>query len=73
MALSISVLFILLMHLTNGAQFLNITPLSLSSACLAANSCSACLGAARFGCAPALPVIVIVPFTSSMHRHNHRN
>ena len=27
-----SVLFILLMHLVNGAQFLNVTPLSLSSA-----------------------------------------
>ena len=46
-----SVLFILLMHLVNGAQFLNVTPLSLSSACLS----------------PALspsPVIVIVPLTS---------
>ena len=31
-----SVLFILLMHLVNGAQFLNITPLFLSSASLAA-------------------------------------
>ena len=47
-----SVLFILLMHLVNGAQFLNVTPLSLSSACSAAAS------------AP-LPVIVIVPFTST--------
>ena len=37
-ALSISVSFILLMHLVNGAQFLNITPLFLSSACLAAAS-----------------------------------
>ena len=35
-ALSISVSFILLMHLVNGARFLNITPLFLSSACLAA-------------------------------------
>ena len=46
-----SVLFILLIHLVNGAQFLNVTPLSLSSACIS----------------PALspsPVIVIVPFTS---------
>ena len=45
-----SVLFILLMHLVNGEQFLNITSLSLSSACLS----------------PAVfpaPVIVMVPFT----------
>ena len=46
-----SVLFILLMHLVNGVQFLNVTPLSLSSACLTAASSPA-------------PVIVIVPFTS---------
>ena len=39
------------MHLLNGAQFLNVTPLSLSSACLASTL------------APA-PVIAIVPFTS---------
>ena len=39
------------MHLVNGAQFLNVTFLSLSSACLAAASSPA-------------PVIVIVPFTS---------
>ena len=50
LALSISVLFIMFMHLTNGAQFLNVTPLSLSSACLAAAASPA-------------PVIVIVPFT----------
>ena len=50
-ALSMSVLFILLMHLVTGAQVLNITLLSLSSACLA------------WALAPA-PVIVIVPFTS---------
>ena len=46
-----SVLFILLMHLVIEAQFLNVTPLSLSSDYLS----------------PALypaPVIVIVPFTS---------
>ena len=36
LALFMSVLFILLMHLVNGAQFLNVTPLSLLSACLAA-------------------------------------
>ena len=39
------------MHLVNGAQLLNVTPLSRSSGCLS----------------PALspaPVIVIVPFTS---------
>ena len=46
-----SVLFILLMHLVNGAHFLNVTPLFLSSPCHAAASF------------PAL-VIVIVPFTS---------
>ena len=46
-----SVLFILLMHVVNGAQFLNVAPLSLSSACLASALVSA-------------PVIVIVPFTS---------
>ena len=46
-----SVLFILLMHLVNGAQFLNVTPLSLSSARLAAPSSPA-------------PVIVILPLTS---------
>ena len=46
-----SVLFILLMHLVNGAQFSNVTPLFFSSARLAA--------------APSpTPVIVIVPFTS---------
>ena len=39
------------MHLVNGAQFLNITPFSLSSACLA----SASFPAAE---------IVIVPLTS---------
>ena len=39
------------MHLVNGALFLNITLLSLSSACLAS------------ALAPA-PVIVIAPFTS---------
>ena len=46
-----SVLSILLMHLVNGAQFLNVTPLYLSFVCLAAAS-------------PAPPVIVIVPFSS---------
>ena len=55
-----SVLFILLMHLVNGAQFLNVTSLSHSSACLAANNCSPVLPAGG----PALPVIVMVPFTS---------
>ena len=49
-ALSICVLFISLMQLVNGAQFLNATPLSLSSACLA--------GATAPG-----PAIVIVPLT----------
>ena len=46
-----SILFIRLMHLVNGAQFLNVTPLFFSSACLAASSFLA-------------PVIVTVPFTS---------
>ena len=50
LALSICVLLISLIQLVNGAQFLNITTLSLSSACLAAAS------------APA-PVIVIFPLT----------
>ena len=45
-----SVLFILLMHLVNGAQFLNIKPLFFSSNRSAASSFPA-------------PVIVIVPFT----------
>ena len=46
-----SVLFILFMHLVNGAQFLNVTPLSLSSARFAALSSP-------------VPVIVMVSFTS---------
>ena len=46
-----SVLFILLMHLVNGAHFLNITPLFLSSNRFAASSSAA-------------PVIVIVSVTS---------
>ena len=46
-----SVLFILLMHLVNGAQFLKATPLPLSSARFVASSFPA-------------PVIVIVPFTN---------
>ena len=50
LALSTCVLFILLIQLVNGAQFLNITPLSLSSVCLAAAS------------APA-PAIIIVHLT----------
>ena len=44
-------LFISLLQVLNGAQFLNITPLFLSSACLAAASSPA-------------PVIVILPLTS---------
>ena len=50
LALPTCVLFISLMQLVNGAQFLNATPLSVSSACLAAAS------------APS-PAIVIVPLT----------
>ena len=49
--LSISVSFILLMYLVNGAQFLNITPLFFSSDCFAAAASPA-------------PAIVIVPLTS---------
>ena len=49
-----SVLFILLMHLVIGAQFLNVTPLFLSSARSAA------------ALAPS-PVIVIVLLTSMYH------
>ena len=41
LAFSICVLFISLIQLVNGAQFLNATPLSLSSACLAAASAPA--------------------------------
>ena len=50
LALFTCVLFILVMQLMNGAQFLNATPLSLSSACIAAALYPA-------------PVIVIFPFT----------
>ena len=50
LALSICVLFISLIQLIKGAQFLNDTLLSVSSACLVAVS------------AP-LPLIVIVPLT----------
>ena len=50
LALSSCVLLISLMQLINGAQFLNITPLSLSSACLAAASSPA-------------PAVVTVPLT----------
>ena len=50
LALSICVLFISPIQLVKGAQFLNATPLSLSSACLAVAS------------APA-PVIVILRLT----------
>ena len=51
------------MHLVNGAQFLNITTLFLSSVCLAANNYAAVLGRSGSGSGPAFPVIVIVPFT----------
>ena len=50
LALSTCALLISLIQLINGAQFLNATPLSLSSACLVAAP------------APA-PVIVIFPLT----------
>ena len=50
LALSTCVLFISLMQIIKGAQFLNATPLSLSSACRAA------------ALSPS-PVIVILPLT----------
>ena len=53
-------LFISLLQLINGAQFSNITPLSLSSAFLAANNCASVLPAAG----PASSVIIIFPLTS---------
>ena len=49
LALSISILFISLFQLINGAQFLNITPLFLSSARFAASSSPP-------------PVIAVVPY-----------
>ena len=58
LALSICVLYISLMKLIKGAQFLNATPLSLSSACLPA--------------AP-LPLIAIVPLTRIYESLNHIN
>ena len=59
LALSICVLFFPLMQLMNGAQFLNATPLSLSSPCLAAAS------------SPAL-VIFILPLTRIyIYGYNH--
>ena len=53
------------MQSVNGAEFLNITPLFLSSIRFAASSASA-------------PVIVIVPLTSkygllSLHKHDFNN
>ena len=50
LSLSICVLFISLMQLVNGTQFLNATTLSLSSTCLAS------------ALSPA-PVIVVFPLT----------
>ena len=63
LALSTCILFISLMQLVNGAQFLNATPLSLSSACLASNNCAAVLGLSGSGSGPAFPVIIIFPLT----------
>ena len=54
---STCVLFISFIQLVNGAQFLNDTPLFLSSACLTAAS------------APC-PVIVIIPLTMMHHLLN---
>ena len=47
------------MHLVNDAQFLNITTLFLSSACLTANNCALVLPDGGL----ASPVIFIVPLT----------
>ena len=60
LALSISALFISVLQLINQEQFLNITPLSLLSACLAANNYASLLPEA----VPAPPLIVILPLTS---------
>ena len=60
LALSICVLLVSFIQLINGAQFLHITPLSLSSACLAAASFPA-------------PTIVIFPLTRIYHHCNHIN
>ena len=51
LSLSIFTLFISLLQLVNGAQFLNITPLFLSFVCLVAASSPT-------------PVIIILPLTS---------
>ena len=51
LVLSISILFMSLLQLINGGQFLNITPAFLSSACLAAASSP-------------MPVIAILPLIS---------
>ena len=61
LAWPISVFFISLLQLVNGAQFLNIMSLFLSCACLSANNCAAVLGASGSGSGPASPVIVILP------------
>ena len=55
-----------LLQLINAAQFLNITTLFLSSACLAANNCAAVLGASGFGSSSPYPVIII-PLLTSMY------
>ena len=52
------------MNLVDGGKFLNFTPLSLLSACLAANNCAAVLGVVGSGSGPGFPVIAMVPFTS---------
>ena len=53
LSLSTSVLFISLIQLVNEAQFLNATPLFLSSACLADNNCAEFLGLSAYGFVPA--------------------
>ena len=64
LALCTCVLSISLMQLINGVQFSNITPLFLSSACLAANNCAALLRLFVSGSHPSILVIVIFPLTS---------
>ena len=52
------------MQLMNRAQFLNVAPLFLPCACLAANNYASVLSAFGFGFGPASPVIVIAPITN---------
>ena len=56
---SICVLFISLVQLINGAQFLNATPLSLSSKCLAAASAPS----------PAIVIVRLTRIYASLESH----